>query len=114
MTEQALSTGDIEAAERLLGIVYSAREREQMLGNLDGQIAWARLRRAAPLENAVPMASRFDPRLPSFRMPAAAGAMRFSVVEDVPGPADEEVRELRDLAHGALRYDFGGGPLGVG
>jgi Asp-tRNA(Asn)/Glu-tRNA(Gln) amidotransferase A subunit family amidase len=90
MTEQVLTTGDIEAAERLMGIAYSVREREQMVGNLEGQIALARQRRAAPPTNAVPMASRFDPRLPTFRMPAAAGATRHSVVGDVPVPASAD------------------------
>jgi Asp-tRNA(Asn)/Glu-tRNA(Gln) amidotransferase A subunit family amidase len=69
---------DVEAAERILGICYTAAERKQMVGNLAGQIASARARRAVPLANAMPMASRFDPRLPSFRMPAAQGLLRFT------------------------------------
>ncbi len=63
--------GDIEAAERLLGIDYTARERQQMVGNLEGQICPGPGACAAPLDNTVPMASRFDPRLPAFAMPAA-------------------------------------------
>src|ERR1700684_1035224 len=77
---------DIEAAERILGIAYTANERSQMVGNLAGQIESARARRAVPLPNTMPMASRFDPRLPSFRMPAPQGPLRFSAPEPSPVP----------------------------
>ena len=39
MTEQAFSPEEIEAAGRLLGITYTLRERQQMAGNLAGQIS---------------------------------------------------------------------------
>lgn len=71
MADAMLTEADIEAAERLLGIAYTERERAQMVGNLDGQIASAVDRRKVALDNAVPMASRFDPRLPGFEMPTA-------------------------------------------
>ena len=100
---------DIEAAERILGIAYTANERSQMVGNLVGQIKSARARRAVPLSNTMPMASRFDPRLPSFRMPAPQGPLRFSAPEPSPVPRDDSdvafapVRQLSAwLASGAL------------
>ena len=100
---------DIEAAERMLGIAYTASERSQMVGNLAGQIESARARRAVPLPNTMPMASRFDPRLPSFRMPAPQGPLRFSAPEPSPVPRDDSdvafapVRQLSAwLASGAL------------
>lgn len=86
---QPLTTGDIEAAERVLGVTYSTSERQQMVDNLEGQIASALLRRAVPLDNAVPMASRFDPRLPGFGMPSANGA-RFSTPAPVALPTSDE------------------------
>jgi Asp-tRNA(Asn)/Glu-tRNA(Gln) amidotransferase A subunit family amidase len=100
---------DIEAAERIMGIAYTANERSQMVGNLAGQIESARARRAVPLANTTPMASRFDPRLPSFRMPAPQGPLRFSAPEPSPVPRDDSdvafapVRQLSAwLASGAL------------
>ena len=89
MIEQALNSSDIEAAEKLLGITYTADERQQMLDNLEGQIASARLRRSVPLQNSAPMASRFDPRLPGFRMPAAGGRLRIAIPEPGAMPDDE-------------------------
>lgn len=84
------SISDIEGAERLLGISYTAVERQQMVGNLEGQITIAQQRRGVPLQNSMPMASRFDPRLPDFSMPAPKGEFRRSPVPPLPVPADEE------------------------
>jgi Asp-tRNA(Asn)/Glu-tRNA(Gln) amidotransferase A subunit family amidase len=90
MTQTDFTPETIAAAERLIGIAYTSRERAQMLGNLDGQIASAIARRAKPLANSVPTASRFDPRLPGFRMPAGAGTLRFSPAGKIPLPVAEE------------------------
>ncbi len=89
MSASLFSLAEIGAAERVLGVAYTPEERQQMLDNLEGQIESARLRRRVSLPNAVPMASRFDPRLPSFRMPGH-GAQRFSRVPVVPVPANDE------------------------
>jgi len=88
VTEAAFTLADLEAAERLLGVAYTARERQQMLGNLDGQIASAKESRALRHENTVPMASRFDPRLAGFGMPADSG-VRFSSATADPLPNEE-------------------------
>ena len=83
-----VSIADIEGAERLVGIAYTAVEREQMVGNLEGQIASAIARRKLRFDNSTPTASRFDPRLPNFRMPAQ-GSPRFSRIPVRPLPADD-------------------------
>lgn len=87
MSEAAFTLADLEAAERLLGIVYTERERRQMAGNLDGQIASARQIRTLGNDNTVPMASRFDPRLAGFGMPADTG-VKFSAPTSAPLPGD--------------------------
>lgn len=83
-----VSISDIQGAERLAGIAYTATEREQMVGNLEGQIASAIARRKFGFHNSMPTASRFDPRLPNFRMPARI-APRFSRPASRPLPKDE-------------------------
>lgn len=90
MNEQVLSSRDIESAEKLLGVTYTAAERQQMLDNLEGQIESARLRRAVPLPNSMPMASRFDPRLSNFCMPHGGDTLRLSPLEVHPVPGDDE------------------------
>lgn len=69
MTDRPITQAEIAAAERLANVSYTDRERAQMVDNLDRQIALNAERRAIDLGNAVPMASRFDPRLPGFVMP---------------------------------------------
>lgn len=84
MTEHAIKVTDIAAAERLFGVTYSAPERAQMVDNLDHQIALNAKRRKVELANSVPMASRFDPRLPGFVMPEESGVTLEAVTDTVP------------------------------
>jgi hypothetical protein len=88
---------DIEGAERVMGVAYTAAERRQMLGNLEGQISSALARRKVQLDNSMPMASRFDPRLPTFRTPAPQGALRFARAVPKAIPHDDE-----DIAFAAI------------
>jgi Asp-tRNA(Asn)/Glu-tRNA(Gln) amidotransferase A subunit family amidase len=78
MPDHSFTLVDIESAERVVGIAYTPQERQQMLENLEGQIASARARRSVRLANDEPMATRFDPRLPTFSMPAPEGLLCFS------------------------------------
>jgi Asp-tRNA(Asn)/Glu-tRNA(Gln) amidotransferase A subunit family amidase len=80
-----------------MGVVYTAAERSQMAGNLEGQIASALARRRVRLANSMPMASRFDPRLPTFRIPAPQGPLRFSRAQPMALPPDDE-----DIAFAAI------------
>lgn len=90
MSSQTITEKDIEAAERLMGIAYTAKERAQMIGNLEGQIASAEARRGVDLPNSVPMASRFDPRLPGFEMPMAEGVVASAPKRPLP-ESDEDI-----------------------
>jgi Asp-tRNA(Asn)/Glu-tRNA(Gln) amidotransferase A subunit family amidase len=92
-----VSVADIEGAERLVGLAYTAAEREQMVGNLEGQIASAIARRKFPLDNSTPTATRFDPRLPNFRMPPARPP-QFSRRPAGSLPGDES-----DIAFASIR-----------
>ena len=90
MDETRITEADIEAAERLMGIAYTARERAQMVGNLDGQLASAIARRGVEMPNTVPMALRFDPRLPGFEMPTADGVTGTTPATPLP-ESDEDI-----------------------
>ena len=83
---------DIASAERLMGITYTEQERAQMLDNFTGQIAAAQDRRAVQFENAEPMACRFDPRLPDFKMPDANDDLRWTGAD--PGLLPENVEDI--------------------
>ncbi len=96
-----ITPSDIAAAEKLMGVDYTPREREQMIGNLEGQLLSAQARRAVKLDNATPMACTFDPRLPGFAMPHGGTAViRSCVVADLPASdADIAFAPLTHLSH---------------
>jgi hypothetical protein len=98
VTQTALTLDTIAAAERLMGITYSLAERQQMLDNLEGQILSATQRRAVPLANNVPMALRFDPRLPGFALPHGADSVRLSAVT-APLPSKDEDIAFAPVTH---------------
>ena len=90
---------DIVGAERVMGVAYTPEERAQMLGTLEGQIAQARARRALAMPNDLPMATRFDPRLPGFRPPAAPGRVAWSQADPGPLPASDTDIAFAPVAH---------------
>jgi Asp-tRNA(Asn)/Glu-tRNA(Gln) amidotransferase A subunit family amidase len=98
VTQTDITLDIIAAAERMMGVNYSQTERQQMLDNLEGQIASAIARRSVPLENAVPMALRFDPRLPGFTMPHGADALGMSIVA-MPLPAADQDIAFAPITH---------------
>jgi hypothetical protein len=95
-----ITLADIEAAERLVGIAYTASERSQMVGNLAGQIESARKRRDVPLANSMPMASRFDPRLPR-RVRCASARWRRNPCRKTT--ATLRLPRLGNFPHGSFR-----------
>ena len=111
MKSEVVSIADIEGAERLVGVAYTAAEREQMIGNLEGQIASAIARRKFRFDNSMPTASRFDPRLPNFRMPAP-GSLRFSRIPVRSLPTDEA--DIAFASIGDLAAWIGAGALTSG
>jgi Asp-tRNA(Asn)/Glu-tRNA(Gln) amidotransferase A subunit family amidase len=90
MTDAKLTQDDIAGAERVLGLAFTPDERAQMKGNLDGQIGGARLIRDVRFPNGAPTASRFDPRLPGFRMPSGGSSVRFANADPGPLPSSYE------------------------
>ena len=62
MTESqaALTSDQIAAAEKLFNLNFSAEQREQMLKTLSDRLAHFDSLRAAPLDNAVPLALNFN------------------------------------------------------
>ena len=98
MSDTPITEDIIAAAERLVGVAYTAAERQQMLDNFEGQIAQAVQRRAVPLANDVPMAMRFDPRLPGFAMPHGADALTLSPV-DARLPTDDADIAFAPVTH---------------
>ncbi len=81
------SFATIAAAESLLGIRYTAAERELMADNLLAQTELALRRRAVPLPATLAPATRFDPRLPG-HVPPREDGLRLS--EGAPALPDDD------------------------
>ena len=90
MDETAITAEAIASAEALMGLTLTASERALMAGSFGPQIANAQASRAVGLPNHAPMATRFDPRLPGFRMPTGRGVQRFTRTDPGPLPDDDE------------------------
>ena len=91
MTEScAIRLTDIEAAERLAGVVYTAEERALMLDNIEGQLHHTLARRQVTLPPDLGPATRFDPRLPGFTMPEPGPLILPAVTTPIP-ESDEDI-----------------------
>ncbi len=75
---------DIEAAELIAGVTYTAAERAQMGEGLAFQMARAQRRRAFGMPLDVHPASVFDPRLPGFVMPREQGVKVLPSARPLP------------------------------
>ncbi len=84
MADRLITEADIAAAEKLVGGSNTERERAQMIGNLDRQIELNAKRRQVEISTTVPMASRFDPRLPGFVMPTKSGVTLSPIGTELP------------------------------
>ncbi len=87
----------LAAAEALFAVDYTPAEREQMLDNVESLLASVLARRQMKLTNDMPMASRFDPRLPHTVLPGP-GTLRFSQI-DAPCPAGEDDIAFAPVTH---------------
>ena len=85
MTHPTLTSGMIAAAETAMAVQYTDAERAQMLDNLQGQIL------AAVQRRAVPMATRFDPRLQRFKLPHAVSAQHLTPVTAALPASDADI-----------------------
>ena len=74
----------VAAAESMAGVAYTDAERALVAAMMDEQLALPNALRAVEIGNDVPMASVFDPRLPSLVMPDQPDTQVFRAVN--PGP----------------------------
>ncbi|MEO0989546.1 MAG: amidase, partial [Pseudomonadota bacterium] len=107
-SDSPISVEQIKAAERVMGVTYTPEERALMVDNLEGQIDWARASRALELPNSAPMALRFDPRLPGFRMPSDDGV---ELVQTHVGPVPEDPADIAFATLPQLQNWIGSGAL---
>jgi Asp-tRNA(Asn)/Glu-tRNA(Gln) amidotransferase A subunit family amidase len=82
----------VAAAESMAGVAYTDAERALVAAMMDEQLALTNALRAVEIGNDVPMASVFDPRLPSFVMPDQPDTQVFRAVN--PGPLPDNDTDI--------------------
>jgi Asp-tRNA(Asn)/Glu-tRNA(Gln) amidotransferase A subunit family amidase len=92
MDDEKITTADIAAAEKLMGIEYTPDEREFMVDNLDGQIKAAQAQREVIFPNSLPPATTFDPRLPGKVTPTEQKPIIRSGND--PGPLPQAAEDI--------------------
>ena len=95
LPEAAITTADLASAEKLIGLTFTAAEREQMLETINTRAQHYAQMRAMPLANSVPPALSFDPRSPAERSPASEIRRGIRVS---PQPAGSRPADLEDAA----------------
>ncbi|MBL6432016.1 MAG: hypothetical protein HPM95_16265 [Alphaproteobacteria bacterium] len=101
MEREDITPETVAAAEPLAGVDFSDAERAQIAVLMPQQMEATRRLRALGIGNGVPMACRFDPRLPGFRMPDLADTC---VQRDRSRPSARRPRRYRLCpGHAAVR-----------
>lgn len=89
----------IAQAERIVGLEFTAAERESMVRNLNQNVrAWAALREIE-VPNAVVPAVQFDPLLPGMRLEIRERTPRMSDVGALERPANLEELSFHPVRH---------------
>jgi len=98
---QPVSSEMISATERLLGLDFTPAERDLMLEKVNQNLANYQQLRTVRLDNDVPPALRFDPRLPSgsLESPKPKEGLTFSAGPSLSAPADLEEAAFYPASH---------------
>ncbi len=83
MTAQRITKKTLQAAEKLAGLIFTDDEHKLMLDGVREILADYEKIRAIPIENSVPPALSFDPRLPGMTF---EGGKRSFILSDTPLP----------------------------
>ena len=86
--EHKITAADLGRAERVIGLEFAPDERKLMLAAVTEQRANYAAVRAHPIENAVPPALVFDPRLPGMTFQTKKRRSKFSRVPALKVPAN--------------------------
>ncbi len=95
--ETPITVEDVAAAEKLIGLSFTEREREQLLENVTTRAQHYVAMRATKLPNQVAPPLYFDPRLPSIRAPQAGDPAQRTYPMSAP-PSLSRPANLEDLA----------------
>ena len=102
MTEESptLDANSLATAERLIGLAFTDAEHELMLEDMQKRLADYEALRAVPLDNSVPMALVFNPRIAGLPAPAPSPSPIPADDAAIPAPpANLEAAAFAPLTH---------------
>lgn len=85
---QRVSIKHLPAAERLIGLHFTAKEHKLMIDEINEQLAAYEQLRAISIDNGVPPALAFDPRLPGMTFETTQRPIRLSKIKTPRLPDD--------------------------
>jgi Asp-tRNA(Asn)/Glu-tRNA(Gln) amidotransferase A subunit family amidase len=85
-------------AEKISGLSFTDEERDMMLEGLQGNLRSYRALHAHDVDNEVPPALHFEPRLPGRALPTGADSLRYRRPSGLKAPADLEEAAFWSLA----------------
>src|SRR5204863_9401550 len=95
----SIPQGELAAAEEVLGLRFSDAERALLAENVTEHRGHYEKMRAIPIENDVPPAFRFDPRLPGMTFDMARKPLATSKVRLPSLPSDLEEIAFWPITH---------------
>jgi Asp-tRNA(Asn)/Glu-tRNA(Gln) amidotransferase A subunit family amidase len=87
---QRISIKHLPAAEKLIGLHFTAKEHKLMIDKINEQLAGYEQLRAIPIDNGIPPALAFDPRLPGMTFETAQRKISYSKIKTPRLPENVE------------------------
>ena len=98
--KQPIVTPDLlPNAEKIIGLAFTDAERELMLDGLNEQLGEYEQLRSVSIDNSVPMALSFDPRLPGMSFDHRRRRSKFSRFKSPPVPSNLEALAFYPVTH---------------
>jgi Asp-tRNA(Asn)/Glu-tRNA(Gln) amidotransferase A subunit family amidase len=97
--EKRIKTQHIANAEKTLGLEFTAAERKLMLDDVNEQLARFEQLRAVSIDNSVPPAFAFDPRVPGMTFETKQRRPRYSRVPRLRVPSNLEDAAFWPVSH---------------
>ncbi len=98
-SDTAFTVDDVASAEKIMGVNYTAAEREQMLASIEGQVNAMLQTRDLKHPNTLAPASKFDPRIPGKSYGTQDGRITLATQVFPALPNDETAIAFAPLKH---------------
>lgn len=97
--EKRIKAQHIANAEKVIGLAFTAAERKLMLDDVNDQLTRFEQLRGIPIDNAIPPAFAFDPRLPGMAFEPKKRRPRYSRPPRLRAPSNLEDAAFWPVSH---------------